>query len=171
MVDLNHLICHFTGLDLERINKCVGDPEADEENPVLKAEQDAQIGQGSRGDVTILPTLVVNNKQYRGKLEKSAVLKAVCSGFEETTEPDVCLSQEIQTNECLESNGGCWQDKTNNFTACKDTFRGRVCECPIARGVKFVGDGYTHCEGTHLHFISSRWVGSIYFFGIIFSFV
>jgi hypothetical protein len=130
-----------------------------------------QIGQGSRGDVTILPTLVVNNKQYRGKLEKSAVLKAVCSGFEETTEPDVCLSQEIQTNECLESNGGCWQDKTNNFTACKDTFRGRVCECPIARGVKFVGDGYTHCEGTHLHFISSRWVGSIYFFGIIFSFV
>uniref|UniRef100_A0A0E0EG82 Uncharacterized protein n=1 Tax=Oryza meridionalis TaxID=40149 RepID=A0A0E0EG82_9ORYZ len=136
------------GLDLERINKCVGDPEADEENPVLKAEQDAQIGQGSRGDVTILPTLVVNNKQYRGKLEKSAVLKAVCSGFEETTEPDVCLSQEIQTNECLESNGGCWQDKTNNFTACKDTFRGRVCECPMARGVKFVGDGYTHCEAS-----------------------
>lgn len=27
-----------------------------------------------------------------GKLEKSAVLKAICSGFEETTEPAVCLS-------------------------------------------------------------------------------
>lgn len=27
-----------------------------------------------------------------GKLEKGAVLKAICSGFEETTEPDVCLS-------------------------------------------------------------------------------
>ena len=75
-----------------------------------------QIGKGSRGDVTILPTLVVNNHQYRGesfspcyfdtrkvriapltnlitgKLEKGAVLKAVCSGFEETTEPAVCLS-------------------------------------------------------------------------------
>ena len=25
-----------------------------------------QIGHGSRGDVTILPTLVVNNRQYRG---------------------------------------------------------------------------------------------------------
>ena len=28
-----------------------------------------------------------------GKLEKSAVLKAVCSGFKETTEPAVCLSE------------------------------------------------------------------------------
>jgi len=27
-----------------------------------------------------------------GKLEKGAVLKAICSGFEETTEPAVCLS-------------------------------------------------------------------------------
>lgn len=27
-----------------------------------------------------------------GKLEKGAVLKAICAGFEETTEPSVCLS-------------------------------------------------------------------------------
>lgn len=27
-----------------------------------------------------------------GKLEKGAVLKALCAGFEETTEPSVCLS-------------------------------------------------------------------------------
>ncbi|GJN10669.1 hypothetical protein PR202_ga28784 [Eleusine coracana subsp. coracana] len=133
-------------LELEKINKCVGDPDADKENPVLKAEQDAQIGRGSRGDVTILPTLVVNNRQYRGKLEKSSVLKAVCSGFEETTEPDVCLREDIETNECLENNGGCWLHKAGNVTACKDTFRGRVCECPIVNGVKFAGDGYTNCE-------------------------
>lgn len=25
-----------------------------------------QIGKGTRGDVTILPTLVINNRQYRG---------------------------------------------------------------------------------------------------------
>ncbi|KAM3313438.1 hypothetical protein ACQJBY_032808 [Aegilops geniculata] len=59
------------GLDMDKINKCVGDPEADEENPILKAEQDAQIGHGKRGDVTILPTLVVNNRQYRGCLPVS----------------------------------------------------------------------------------------------------
>ncbi|ERN04171.1 vacuolar-sorting receptor 1 [Amborella trichopoda] len=134
------------GIDVKEIDKCIGDTEADVENPVLKAEQDSQIGHGARGDVTILPTLVINERQYRGKLDKGAVLKAICAGFQETTEPSVCLSDEIETNECLENNGGCWQDKAANVTACKDTFRGRVCECPIVRGVKFVGDGYTHCE-------------------------
>ncbi|KAJ8461096.1 hypothetical protein OPV22_034022 [Ensete ventricosum] len=136
------------GIDLNKINKCMGDPDADEENAVLKAEQDAQIGKDSRGDVTILPTLVINNRQYRGKLDKAAVLKAICAGFQETTEPAVCLSEEIETNECRENNGGCWQDKAANITACKDTFRGRICECPVVEGVKFVGDGYTHCEAS-----------------------
>ncbi|CAI9294525.1 unnamed protein product [Lactuca saligna] len=133
------------GLDLGKIEKCMGDPNADSDNIVLKEEQDAQIGKGSRGDVTILPTLVVNNRQYRGKLEKGAVLKAICSGFEETTEPAVCLSDGVETNECLENNGGCWHDKSANVTACKDTFRGRVCECPLVDGVQFKGDGYTSC--------------------------
>ncbi|KAJ0027271.1 hypothetical protein Pint_35074 [Pistacia integerrima] len=136
------------GVDLKKVDECIGDPEANVDNKVLKVEQDAQIGKGSRGDVTILPTLVINNRQYRGKLDKGAVLKAICSGFQETTEPAICLSEEVQTNECLENNGGCWQDKTANLTACKDTFRGRVCACPVVRGVKFVGDGYTHCEAS-----------------------
>ncbi|KAM0854372.1 hypothetical protein ACQ4PT_050469 [Festuca glaucescens] len=136
------------GLDHKAIDKCIGDPDADKENPVLKAEQDAQIGKGARGDVTILPTLVINNRQYRGKLDKGAVLKALCAGFKETTEPAVCLSEDIQTNECLENNGGCWHDKAANISACKDTFRGRVCECPVVKGVKFVGDGYTRCEAS-----------------------
>ncbi|CAA7058679.1 unnamed protein product [Microthlaspi erraticum] len=134
------------GIDSRKLDKCMGDPEADLDNPVLKEEQDAQVGKGTRGDVTILPTLVVNNRQYRGKLEKSAVLKALCSGFEETTEPAICLSNEMETNECLDNNGGCWQDKSANITACKDTFRGKVCECPRVDGVQFKGDGYNHCE-------------------------
>ncbi|OVA11702.1 EGF-like calcium-binding domain [Macleaya cordata] len=162
------------GLDIEKIEKCMGDPNADADNPVLKEEQDAQVGKGSRGDVTILPTLVVNNRQYRGKLDKAAVLKAICAGFEETTEPAVCLSDGIETNECLDNNGGCWQDKASNITACKvftdilleytggplfefmltvalltqDTFRGRVCECPLVEGVQFKGDGYSTCEAS-----------------------
>ncbi|EPS72755.1 hypothetical protein M569_02000, partial [Genlisea aurea] len=132
-------------IDLKKINECMGDPDADSDNTILKEEQDAQVGKGSRGDVTILPTLVVNNRQYRGKLEKGAVLKALCAGFEETTEPSVCLSGDVETNECLEKNGGCWQDKITNITACKDTFRGRVCECPVVNGVQFKGDGYNSC--------------------------
>ncbi|KAL3814311.1 hypothetical protein ACJIZ3_015579 [Penstemon smallii] len=136
------------GLDLKKIEKCMGNPETDSDNTVLKEEQDAQVGKGTRGDVTILPTLVVNNRQYRGKLEKGAVLKAICSGFEETTEPSVCLSDDVETNECLDNNGGCWQDRTANITACKDTFRGRVCECPLVNGVQFKGDGYNSCNAS-----------------------
>ncbi|XP_077233793.1 vacuolar-sorting receptor 3-like [Tasmannia lanceolata] len=136
------------GLDSKKIEKCMGDPNSDSDNPVLKEEQDAQVGKGSRGDVTILPTLIINNRQYRGKLEKGAILKAVCAGFEETTEPAVCLSGDIETNECLENNGGCWHDKISNITACKDTFRGRVCECPLVQGVQFKGDGYSACEAS-----------------------
>ncbi|KAL4587217.1 hypothetical protein LXL04_000084 [Taraxacum kok-saghyz] len=135
------------GLDVKKIDECMGDPEVDAENVVLKGEQEAQIGKkGVRGDVTILPTLVINNRQYRGKLDKKPVVKAICSGFRETTEPDICLSNAIETNECLHNSGECWMDTVANLTACKDTFRGRVCECPIVEGVTFVGDGYKHCE-------------------------
>ncbi|KAJ0241623.1 Vacuolar-sorting receptor 1 [Hirschfeldia incana] len=135
-------------IDLKKVDKCIGDPDADVENPILKAEQESQVGKGSRGDVTILPTLVVNNRQYRGKLEKGAVLKAMCSGFQESTEPAICLTEDLNTNECLENNGGCWQDKASNITACRDTYRGRLCECPTVQGVKFAGDGYTHCRAS-----------------------
>ncbi|XP_042382171.1 vacuolar-sorting receptor 3-like [Zingiber officinale] len=134
------------GIDVRKVEQCMGDPNADRDNPILKMEQDSQVGTGSRGDVTILPTLIVNNRQYRGKLEKKAVLKAICAGFEETTEPAACLNDDIETNECLNDNGGCWEDKASNITACKDTFRGRVCECPVFNGVQFKGDGYNNCE-------------------------
>ncbi|XP_058075816.1 E3 ubiquitin ligase BIG BROTHER-related-like [Magnolia sinica] len=32
----------------------------------------------------------------------------------------------IQKNECLNYNGGCWEDEDANITGCKDTFRRRV---------------------------------------------
>eukprot|EP00270_Netrium_digitus_P020198 TRINITY_DN8230_c0_g1_i1.p1 TRINITY_DN8230_c0_g1~~TRINITY_DN8230_c0_g1_i1.p1 ORF type:complete len:646 (+),score=135.92 TRINITY_DN8230_c0_g1_i1:41-1939(+) len=134
------------GVDIRKVRDCVGDPTRDAENPVLKAEQQAQVGTDTRSDITILPTVVINNRQYRGKLDPKAVLKAICSGFMETSDPPTCLGADIQTNECLDNNGGCW--KAYNQTACKDTFRGRVCECPKdpVTGVRFVGDGYTKCE-------------------------
>lgn len=32
---------------------------------------------------------------------------------------DVFFWADVETNECLTNNGGCWQDKTANITACK----------------------------------------------------
>ncbi|KAG5005207.1 hypothetical protein JHK82_029235 [Glycine max] len=131
------------GLDIKKIERCMGDPNADSENPVLKEEQDAQVGKGSRGDVTILPTLVVNNRQYRGKLEKGAVMKAICAGFEETTEPAVCLSSASGPGHCKINNGGCWHEARNGhaYSACSDD-GGVKCKCPAG----FKGDGVKNCE-------------------------
>lgn len=50
-------------------------------------------------------------------MDKSAVMKAICSGFEETSDPPVCLSDTLQTNECLQNNGGCWS--SGELTACQ----------------------------------------------------
>ncbi|KAF8412641.1 hypothetical protein HHK36_000609 [Tetracentron sinense] len=148
-------------LPIDKIKKCMGDTDADVENQVLKTEQDLQVGRGSRGDVTILPTLVINDVQYRDhvrilkvdvlialkeKLGRTAVLKAICAGFKETKDPPICLSGDLETNECYERNGGCWMDSRSNISACKDTYRGRVCECPVVNGVQYLGDGYTSCE-------------------------
>ncbi|KAH0986148.1 hypothetical protein GBA52_013325 [Prunus armeniaca] len=127
-------------LPVDKIKKCMGNPEDDVENAVLKAEQEIQVGRGSRGDVTILPTLVINNVQYRGKLERNSVLKAICAGFKETADPPICLSGDLETNECLERNGGCWQDNKSNLTACKDSELSG-CKCPQG----FQGDGHK-CE-------------------------
>ncbi|KAA3454623.1 vacuolar-sorting receptor 1-like [Gossypium australe] len=144
------------GIDVTKIDDCIGDIEADAQNPILEAEQKAQIGESNRGDVTMLPTLMINNRQYRGKLEKGAVLKAICAGFQDATEQAICLSEgivlsDIETNRCSEKNGGCWEDNIANITACRDTIRGRVCECPVVNGVKYYGDGYTHCESKHVY--------------------
>lgn len=39
----NNLYSIYAGLNIEKIGKCMGDPEADADNPVLKEEQDAQV--------------------------------------------------------------------------------------------------------------------------------
>ncbi|KAI3911388.1 hypothetical protein MKW98_010275 [Papaver atlanticum] len=83
------------GLDIVKIDECMGDDfNADVENPILSAEQDAQLNKGSRGNVTIIPTLVINNKIYKGKLEKGGVLKAICEVLPVNKKPDICSDHE-----------------------------------------------------------------------------
>lgn len=65
---------------------------------MAQAEYEAQgtesIG-GTAGRVVLLPTIVINNKQYRGRLDTVSVTKALCAGFDETTEPEVshCMKE------------------------------------------------------------------------------
>lgn len=44
------------------------------------------------GEVYILPTIKINNAQYRGKLSYTEVLRALCSGFNKNNEPAACNS-------------------------------------------------------------------------------
>nr|GMD12765.1 vacuolar-sorting receptor 6-like [Ipomoea batatas] len=81
------------------------------------------------------------------KLERTAVLKAICVGFKETSEPAICLSGDLETNECLDRNGGCWHGPKSNITACK-VFKGMNALLLFADNlfVGIKGDGYTSCE-------------------------
>ena len=79
--------------------------------------------------VLLLPTVTINSNQYRGRLDALAVTRALCAGFSETSEPELCLAGSIQSNDCAAGNDGCWSE--NELSACVDTFRGRQCQCPI----------------------------------------
>ncbi|DBA89887.1 TPA: hypothetical protein ACH3X2_004741 [Trebouxia sp. C0005] len=98
-----------------------------------QAEYDAQgtesIGEAA-GRVVLLPTVIINNKQYRGRLDSVSITKALCAGFDETTEPEVCLTGNIQENNCAVDSQTCWSDDSMHLDACVDTYRGYVCKCP-----------------------------------------
>ncbi|KAK9112058.1 hypothetical protein Scep_019577 [Stephania cephalantha] len=97
--------------------------------------------------LTLIILFSKKSKMHRNVNERSC-FEGHLFWFEEITEPSVCRTDDIQTNECMENNGGCWQDKAANITACKDTFRGGACECPMVDGLQFKGDGYDNCEAS-----------------------
>ena len=43
--------------------------------------------------IIMLPTVIVNDKQYRGRLDAPSITRALCSGFDESTEPEVCQDE------------------------------------------------------------------------------
>ncbi len=67
---------------------------------MTQAEYDAQgtesIGEAA-GRVVLLPTVIINNRQYRGRLDTVSITKALCAGFDETTEPEVLHRKDCNT--------------------------------------------------------------------------
>ena len=131
--------------------------DVDAEIPILERQLDAMIDaeNSGRGLVRYLPTIVINNAQFRGSISYKGVLSALCSGFEEGSEPAVCLSSAYQNaDDCKSGDDTCWrtvqhigevfhgQDmrskRNRTVTACVDTFRGYTCVCPKG----WEGDGY-----------------------------
>ena len=54
----------------------------------LRMQNEGPTDAASR--IIMLPTVIVNDKQYRGRLDAPSITRALCSGFDESTEPEVC---------------------------------------------------------------------------------
>ena len=116
------------GLDVEAWRACVGDPDANDQNALLDEQQHAQIGTDGRSDVSILPTVVINQEQYRGKIIGSDVLRAICAGFAAGTEPGVCDGSDA----C--DGGGvaeCALNTETGHTSCQNSGASYKCVCPV----------------------------------------
>ena len=137
-------------LDASAVRACVGDPAANEENPVLEHEMMSQLDDGQRGDITLLPTVVINERQYRGKLTREAVLRTLCAGFGEGQKPELCSSEGAFENKCAEDNEGaldCARDQFGvGMTGCEVTNETPFYQCVCPPGSKLVGE---KCEVTN----------------------
>eukprot|EP01026_Neomeris_dumetosa_P023474 TRINITY_DN1994_c0_g1_i3.p1 TRINITY_DN1994_c0_g1~~TRINITY_DN1994_c0_g1_i3.p1 ORF type:complete len:669 (-),score=41.36 TRINITY_DN1994_c0_g1_i3:312-2318(-) len=130
----NRAVAH-AGINVEAATShCMGDIDSIEILDIIENSLDEMQDsfESGRGSILLIPTVVINYDQYRGSLNQNAVLRAICSGFQETTEPDVCLSPSIQPNDCQNPNTLCPEN-----TKCIDTFRGYTCQCL---------DGYTQSD-------------------------
>mmetsp|Transcript_31740 Transcript_31740/g.53324 ORF Transcript_31740/g.53324 Transcript_31740/m.53324 type:complete len:713 (-) Transcript_31740:456-2594(-) len=135
------------GLNVNDVRVCMGN--ADDDHPLLDNEKMAQMGDTEgRGDVTINPTVIINQRHYRGKLDTGAVLKAICAGFDEGLEPDLCNNPSVSENECDVGKKG-YKDcngHEDGKTQCVDTFRGYECACPKGEHALEDADGNEKCQ-------------------------
>ncbi|KAK9799792.1 hypothetical protein WJX73_009230 [Symbiochloris irregularis] len=131
------------GMNISAVAECMGDENADAPHALLQADMDYQGSTSaiqSHQRVLLLPTVIINTNQYRGRLDVVSITRALCAGFDETTEPDVCLSGTLQEDDCASGEDhGCWREASGKWDACVDTFRGHTCRCPKG----FRGDGFT----------------------------
>lgn len=67
-----------------------------------------QVGSDDVSEVSILPTVRVNGRQYRGALSVKEVTRALCSGFPKDREPPVCNNNAVTgaPDECLPGEAG-----------------------------------------------------------------
>eukprot|EP01025_Chloroclados_australasicus_P003694 TRINITY_DN10886_c0_g1_i3.p1 TRINITY_DN10886_c0_g1~~TRINITY_DN10886_c0_g1_i3.p1 ORF type:complete len:594 (-),score=72.91 TRINITY_DN10886_c0_g1_i3:1060-2841(-) len=121
-------------MDVAKVDACMGDLNADEESEIIERELNGMTDDGdtTRGKIVLIPTIVVNKEeQYRGSMDDLSVMRAICAGFKEGEEAELCLDPSIQysTKDC-EDDIECWHNSELKVYACKDSFRGKICECP-----------------------------------------
>mmetsp|Transcript_41280 Transcript_41280/g.78906 ORF Transcript_41280/g.78906 Transcript_41280/m.78906 type:complete len:713 (+) Transcript_41280:285-2423(+) len=140
------------GLDLGAVQACMGN--VDDAHPLLEAEKMAQVGSGERGDVTINPTIIINEKQYRGKMDQTSLLMALCAGFDISQEPEICVNPAVSERDCEVGKQGFLdcssRASTDGRTTCQETFRGYECVCKPGASAYMDADGNEKCGDINL---------------------
>uniref|UniRef100_A0A7S4JDJ8 PA domain-containing protein n=1 Tax=Odontella aurita TaxID=265563 RepID=A0A7S4JDJ8_9STRA len=130
-----------SGVDFDRIESCIGDSgglDDDKDNGRLK---DLLTKKDDRG-IVILPSAFVNGSPLRGELSFSVMFKAICAGYLEGTEPDVCARCAFCPDErmCV-TNGYCYGDDRDGVMP-KDAVSNRTFKVTLLAVVAlFVGLG------------------------------
>ncbi|GLI71486.1 hypothetical protein VaNZ11_016698 [Volvox africanus] len=103
---------------------------------ILEDDLISQLGNATSpplAPVLILPTIRINGGQYRGSLEASPVLRALCAAFPDGHEPAVCNEIWVSDDECQGPHGEgyikCNVGNSNGMTGCINTFKGYQCTC------------------------------------------
>jgi len=134
------------GISLSAVNACMGTTTADAANAMLEAQIAAQtppVG-SSRPDVRLLPTILINEERYSGKIARGDVLSAICAGFEAHAIPSMCDDAGLMHAMCVRGQAGDMACAANanrdNKTTCQETIVYPWYECVCAAGMKEVID-------------------------------
>ena len=114
---------------LDALRACVGNVGRDEPNAMLDAEMARQRGGGDAGEVFILPTIRINQRQYRGKLAYDDVLRAICAGFADGAQPAACAAAAGDACRSGSAGAAACAANTDGKTACRNTATGYECAC------------------------------------------
>jgi len=99
---------HVEGLDYRRVMSCMDDAggvDGDNTNGLLES----QLGEKEAAGVIIVPSFYVNNAPTRGALSFSTVFRAICAGYAQGSEPEMCQSCAFCKDEygCVADEGTC----------------------------------------------------------------
>ena len=112
----------------------------------------------------ILPTIRINNGQYRGKLSVTEVMRALCAAFVKGKEPPACLK--VKEDECRPGSVGDSVCSANKWVPCR---------CKVGFGAEHRGQALQVQGAAHVPFrelsmhrrtllpaASASWQGSLW---------
>lgn len=111
---------------------CWADIGADKDIAAVEAELDSAAGDSSTAHIILNPTIRINGQQYRGNMDKDAVMKSICAAHVDGAEPEACRN--LGVAECAPGGVGdleCSSDYNvaTKRTRCTETFMSYKCEC------------------------------------------